>query len=158
MSSLTHAQVLLADDFKTSSKLFDQSIRVLGRLKYFNAVKSTGIIILEDNKTELEIDSSLIPKQTFIIGTMYHFIGEIRCNLVQNFTGDIIVSQKHKMFCEIKGNTNKGNLDTSPTPISKNSIILHLRIAKQINTLFNIKQYIECVKQLRLQMKQSSKS
>ena len=74
----SHAKIVLASEL--CDELIDESIRVgPARIKELDALHNKGTVILEDNKTLLIINTSLLQRnQQLNNHGIYYFIGEYR--------------------------------------------------------------------------------
>lgn len=76
-SQLQSAKIITSTDL--SSEWIDKSIRILGRIKKLNMAKNQGIAVLEDNKTLLNLNFSLLSSNKPLrVNALYHFIGFYR--------------------------------------------------------------------------------
>ena len=111
----------------------DSSVRVLGRLQSIDCAKDEWVIeCVGDRKNRLRIDTSLIPHIQLKMGSLYHFIGEIRQKKMKDMAKD-----NNK-------NDNKNN---------DCCITLQVRIAKNANDV-NVQLYVACVNNLQKSLQQ----
>lgn len=119
-----NAKILLS--YELTKDMIDESIRILGKIKSIDPLHNEGIVILQDNKTVLFINTTLLTTtkdKKLNIGQWYHLLGEYR-----NYN-QYTKNQKDKE--------------------KQNCMILYIRIARELTFNFDLKKYLKCLQIMR---------